>query len=136
MAQAKKSQAAPATNADPENIHSTGERIGRLAGKAIVRVQRAAQGFREEADEMDSPEPSPQARKSKKSSKQHARTAPLPTDRAEVLVDHFLQRATHWAVVGNLQARRGIARLREDAEDMWVEAQDIRGSWGQKGRHV
>ena len=112
-------------------VTRAGERLGRLAGKAVMRVQQAAQGFREEADDMDALETTSEKHEATTPSAQNIQHPPT-TERAEELVDQFLQRASHWAVVGNLQARKTLARLREDAEDIWVEAQGMRGSWGRK----
>lgn len=134
MTQTKEKATSPAASDGAEQaINRAGERLGRLAGKAFLRVQQAAQGFREEADNMDALKPGSEKPASSKGTQA---SSPSPSkEKAEEMVDQFLQRASHWAVVGNVQARRTAARLREDVEDMWAEAQDMRGSWGRKGKH-
>jgi hypothetical protein len=110
-------------------LSRAGERIGRLVGLAGLRIQRAARSLREEADRMDEPE------SAQHGNGKQARKAPASqpaTARAEELVDHLGQRMSHWATVNGLQAKRAMARLREDAEDMWVEAQEMRNGWRSK----
>jgi uncharacterized membrane protein YccC len=122
---------APGIERAEHALSRAGERIGRLVGQAGLRIQRAARSLREEADRMDEPASAQQK------NERPARKAPesLPaTARAEELVDRLGQRMSHWATVNGLQARRAMARLREDAEDMWVEAQEMRNGWMSKGR--
>lgn len=110
-------------------LSRAGERIGRLVGLTGLRIQRAARSLREEADRMDEPE------SARHGDGKKARKAPEgqpATARAEELVDRLGQRMSHWAVVNGQQARRTMARLREDAEDMWIEAQEMRNGWRSK----
>jgi hypothetical protein len=110
-------------------LSRAGERIGRLVGLAGLRIQQAARSLREEADRMDEPE------SAQHGNGKQARKAPEnqpATARAEELVDRLGHRMSHWATVNGLQARRTMARLREDAEDMWVEAQEMRNGWRSK----
>ncbi len=119
-------QELPGIERAEQALSRAGERIGRLVGLAGRRIQQAARSLREEADRMDEPETArhehgPKAR-------------PVPkgqpaTARAEELVDRLGQRMSHWAMVNSQQAKRAMARLREDAEDMWVEAQEMRDGW-------
>jgi hypothetical protein len=110
-------------------LSRAGERIGRLVGLAGLRIQRTARSLREEADHMDEPESTQHGngKQTRKAPENQPATA-----RAEELVDRLGQRMSHWATVNGLQARRTMARLREDAEDMWVEAQEMRNGWRSK----
>jgi hypothetical protein len=49
-----------------------------------------------------------------------------PTERAEVLVDQLGARFGQWLTSANHQVRKMAALAREEAEDMWAEAQSIR----------
>jgi hypothetical protein len=111
-------------------VSRAGERLGMLAGRAAQRFQQTAQAFREKADQADIP-----ASAQQKGSSTHvpsAQTYHQATERAEEMVERFGQRVSHWTQLGNMQARRTLARLREDAEDMWVEAQGMHHEWSGK----
>lgn len=111
-------------------LSRVGERIGRLVGLTSLRIQQATQSLREEADRMDEPASvrHENGRKARKVSQSKPATA-----RAEEMVDRLGQRMSYWTMVNGSQARRTMARLREDAEDMWVEAREMRNAW--KGKH-
>ncbi len=49
-----------------------------------------------------------------------------PTERAEVVVDRLGERVGQWLSVAGYQLRKAAARAREEAEDIWAEAQAIR----------
>ncbi len=60
---------------------------------------------------------------------QPAHEAPTPppvTERAELLVDQLGQKLGQWSGTAGERLRRFWARAREEGEDMWAEAQDIR----------
>ena len=48
------------------------------------------------------------------------------TERAEELADRMGQRLGHVTMLVGLRVRKTAARGREEAEDMWAEAQSIR----------
>jgi len=99
-----------------------GERLGRLAGLTGLRIQQLMHAWRDEADHMDEPT-IPRGDAPPAGEKQPA------TARAEEVVDLLGQRVGRWALVNGFQVRRGLARLREDAEDLWVEARETRANW-------
>jgi hypothetical protein len=103
-----------------------GERLGRLAGLTGLRIQQLVHGWRDEADRMDEPAAprGPASMAAHPAGERQAATA-----RAEEVVDLLGQRASQWVLVNGLQARRALARLREDAEDLWVEARETRAGW-------
>jgi hypothetical protein len=49
-----------------------------------------------------------------------------PAERAEVLVDRMGERFGHFLSIAGHQLRKATARAREEAEDIWAEAQMIR----------
>ncbi len=51
---------------------------------------------------------------------------PAPEARAEELVDQIGERLGHFATLVSQRAQWAIARAREEAEDIWAEAQEIR----------
>lgn len=108
-----------------EMLTRAGAQLGHWAGSAIRRLQQTAQAFREEADRLDLPREQGQTTKAK-TPQEEAQPA---LERAEVVVDRLLQRMGVWTAQGNVTVRRTVARLREDVEDMWVEAQEIQKDW-------
>jgi len=55
------------------------------------------------------------------------------TERAEVLVDLLGQRVGVFASVAGFQILRLAARAREEAQDLWAEAQSVRRARGPQG---
>jgi len=115
-------------------MNNWGHNVGFFLGTARHRLQHALSSIREEADRMDQPQhPSQSANGTFSSS-----TAPTQktlaeqgtgqpvTQHAEQLVDGFAQRVGAITVATGLQIRRAGAFIREDAEDVWAEAQSIR----------
>jgi len=130
MTQVQEKEPAIAERAE-QAMSQVGERIGRLVGLTGLRLRQAARSLREEADRMDEPESV--HRKNGQGMNQAPETAPA-TARAEEIVDRLGQRMSHWATANGLHAKRTIARLREDAEDIWVEAREMRNGW--KGKRA
>ncbi|MEO7018531.1 MAG: hypothetical protein ABI234_00075 [Ktedonobacteraceae bacterium] len=112
-------------------VNEVGARVGMWAGKVVRRMQRTARSFSNEANRTDTPdeehhEASYGEQHMVSNGEHHTMSAEHPTmKRAEELVDHFGQHVVHWTQGGNMQLRRSIARLREDMEDMWVEAHEV-----------
>jgi len=50
-----------------------------------------------------------------------------PTERAEEVFDIAGQRVGQFALIAGQYLRQFTARAREEAEDIWVEAQSVRG---------
>jgi hypothetical protein len=122
-----------ATARAEEIIDRTGQRLSLLALLTRQRLQEGIASIRSEADRMDQPGPGKGARAKTITQQQPARSA-LPVvsaqaeiARAEEMVSKWGERIGLAASLTNLQIQRIVARMREEAEDMWVEAQDIRG---------
>jgi hypothetical protein len=125
MTQEQRESAAPAATERAEQIlNRAGERLGKLVGQAGLRFQQAAQSVREQANRMDEPE----SISARSRSRANGENQPAKA-RAEELVSRLEQRLGHWAMVNGAQAKMAMARLREDAEDMWAEAQEKRADW-------
>ena len=119
-----------ATERAEEMLSRTEQHLAIWALQTRQRIQEATSSARTEADHMDQPKGvTPQARNGKATSPEQQRSqtiAPSGTARAEVAVDALGQRISIFAAATSLQVRRVTARLREGAEDIWAEAQDIR----------
>lgn len=110
-------------------LTQAGERFGHLIGRTIVSFQRGVQAMRAEADQLDVPD-SLSAKRPAHKAKSHKEPANGPAkERAEELVDQAGQRAGQWVQVNGLRMRRAMAFAREELEDMWVEAQQMRHEW-------
>jgi uncharacterized protein YbjQ (UPF0145 family) len=55
-------------------------------------------------------------------------------ERSEELVDRMNQQLGHYTALAGLQIQKAMARMREEAEDMWAEAQQIRQEISRKPR--
>lgn len=114
-----------ATERAEDIFEQAGLRLGRFAGQARQRFQQAAQAFRAQANEAG------RASQQKRGTRTGDNTGgrPSATERSEELIDLLGQRVNHWVVVNGQQARRTLALLQENAEDMWVEAQSQYAMW-------
>jgi hypothetical protein len=106
--------ASPAKLRAEQVVNEVGERFGMWAGSVMTRMQRAAGALNHEANRMDTP-----GAEAEQGQDTHT------MQRAEELVGKAGQYATRWTLTGNMNLRRAMARLREDMEDMWVEAHEI-----------
>ena len=55
-----------------------------------------------------------------------ARPAPAATERAEEMLDRAGEQVGRFAALLGLRARQAAALAREEAEDVWAEAQSMR----------
>src|SRR5258708_2339404 len=119
----------PVERAD-EQLKNLGRRIGIFAGLAGQRNQGTADNIREQARRMEQPEeaagekPSQPARARKEEAAQPE--TGKATAKAEELVEGMTQRLGLFAAIAGLQIQKTAARVREEAEDLWAEAQNIR----------
>ena len=109
-----------------ELFNRVGQRFGYLTALATQRLQRISTSIQEEANRMDEP-PSDLDNHSNPSTSERAGEAyQQATAKAEQLVDQWGQRISQYTAVAGLQLRRSVARAREEVEDIWAEAQNIR----------
>jgi len=101
--------------------------MGLFTAQAGQRIQNVAASIREEADGMDQPETAPGEKSKTPLVAQTEEQGKLAKERAEVLVDRMGQRVSNWASRTGFQVHRAVALMREEVEDMWAEAQNIRG---------
>jgi hypothetical protein len=122
----------PATVRAEALLDNVGQRIGLIAAQTVQRIQHAATSMREEADRLDQPGASSQEKPGPPKAARTEEGGKPTTERAEELVDQWGKRIGHYGALTGLQIQRATARVREEAEDMWAEAQNIRQESGRK----
>jgi hypothetical protein len=128
MTQTQEKQDTPLTMERAEQMLTrAGGQVGILAGRAMQRFRQTTQAFHEGAGHMDMSASGHQV-----DPDATARKRQLAMKRAETLVDQLEQRVGYWAVLGSLQMTRTLAHVQEEAEDIWVEAQNMRYEWKSK----
>ena len=101
----------PATERAEEMLDGLGERMGRLLSLAMRRVEGLTVADSPDEGAAGSP------------------TAPVAaTERAEQLLDGVGERVGRFAALAGRQIRRAAALTREEAEDIWAEAQQVRSA--------
>lgn len=124
--------AQPASECSEDIFEQAGLRLGRFAGQARQRFQQAAQAFCAQTDE----DQRASQQKNRMRVGESNEDRPSATERSEELIDLLGQRVNHWVMVNGLQARRAVALLQENAEDMWVEAQSQYATWKSRREQV
>jgi len=113
----------PATARAEAILDNMGRRLGLFAARAGQRIQNAASSLREEANQ---PTTAPAEKASQSTSERAEEKGAQTMERSEELVDQAVQRLSHFALLAGFQMQKATARLREEAEDIWAEAQNIR----------
>lgn len=127
MSQASGEKSAQSATARAEELlDNMGRRIGLFAALAGQRIQNAATSIREEADRADQPSTAPGEKSSQPGVAGAEEKGKLTMERSEELVDNMVQRLSYAASLASLQILKAAARMHEEAEDMWAEAQNIR----------
>lgn len=116
----------PATERAEELLDSMGRRIGFFAALAGQRIQNAAASIRVGTEQMNEPNTAPRENASQPTIARTEEKGKPAMERSEELVDSVVQRLSHYASLVGFQIQRATARTREEAEDMWAEAQNIR----------
>jgi hypothetical protein len=119
----------PVARAD-ELLNNLGRRIGFFAGLAGQRIQSTAVNMREQTRRMNQHEAAAGEKSSQPPRAQTEESAQPETEKAtakaEELVEGMAQRLGLFAALAGLQIQKTAARVREEAEDLWAEAQNIR----------
>ncbi|BCL81554.1 hypothetical protein ccbrp13_40190 [Ktedonobacteria bacterium brp13] len=106
-------------------LDQMGERIGSLAARSGQRLQQFTTSMHArgvpQVDKLQVVQQRDQVTTAQPSEAQQ-----LPLEKAEAALDTMQQRISLVATVVDLQFRRTTARIREGAEDILAEAQDIR----------
>ena len=123
-----------ATERAEELFNRMGHRLGMLTALATQRLQRVATSIREEADRLDEPQSVSGEHLNGSTAQRTEEARRQATANAEQLVDQAGHRISQFTSIAGLQIQRALARAREEAEDMWAEAQNIRHQNDQKPR--
>jgi uncharacterized protein YbjQ (UPF0145 family) len=122
MSQTPGEQPGPsATTRAEELLDQAGQRIGKFAALTRVRFQQALTAMREEAERRDTPTLTQGGQTGQENGSNQ-----LATQRAEEMVDWMGERLGAVTATTSLQIQKALARLREEAEDIWAEAESIR----------
>jgi hypothetical protein len=119
----------PVARAD-ELLNNLGRRIGLFSGLAGQRIRSTAVNMREQTRRKDQPEAAAGGKSSQPARAREEEAAQPETEKAtakaEELVEGMAQRLGLFAALAGLQIQKTTARVREEAEDIWAEAQNIR----------
>jgi hypothetical protein len=118
--------AQPATARAEALLGNLGRRFDRFTAQAGQRMHTVATSIREEADQMDQPATASGEKTHGPRVTRAEEEGKLAMERAEEFVDRVSQRLGRYLAIGVFQTKRTTARLREESEDMWAEAQNIR----------
>jgi hypothetical protein len=124
----------PATERAEELLDNMGHRLGLFAARAGQRIQTAATSVREEVGRIELPKTSSGDNSDQPVQARFEESSRVATEKAEELVDRIGQRFADFASLATLQILRASVRVREEAEDMWAEAQHIRQQSARKSR--
>ena len=108
-----------------ELFNGMGQRFGYFTALAAQRLQKVATTIREEADRLDEPQSDSDESSNGSPAGRAGEAYQQATVKAGQLVDQWGQRISHYTAIAGLQVRRAVARAREEAEDIWAEAQSI-----------
>jgi hypothetical protein len=126
----------PATVRAEALIDNLGQRISQLTSLTAQRIQHATTSIREEADNLDQPDTSSKEKPESPSSTRAEESGKPATERAGELVDQMGHRIGYLAFLTIAQLQKAAARGREEVEDMWAEAQNIRRERDHDGSHA
>ena len=107
-----------------ERLDSFGQRIGLFVGRARLRIQDTGKtlGLAQEGQLKEEPGAKPE-----QPTMAGPEEAGQPTtEKAEELVNRMGQRINHLSNLASQSVIKATAYVREEAEDVWVEAQSIR----------
>ncbi len=128
MSQTPGEQPGPSATARAEDLlDQAGQRVGALVALTRIRIQHGLSAVREKAERRDTEK----LTQGEQPGQQNGPYQPA-SQRAEVMVDRMGQRLASFAAMTGLQMQRAVALLREEAEDIWAEAQNIRDQGKQK----
>jgi hypothetical protein len=127
MSQTSREQSDPPAAAQAEEqLEGLGRRIGFFTGSIGLRIQNAATAVREEANRTDQSNSTPGEKSGLPGPRLTDEKRKQAMQRSEEQVDLLAQRLSQFASRAGFQIQKAAARMREEAEDMWAEAQNIR----------
>jgi hypothetical protein len=104
--------------------------IGFYAARTYLGIQNITHMTHEETDQPETKRVEPSTQPSEQESSQAALQTqeehPSRTSRAEALIDDLTQHLSSFTAMIKYNVQKMTARVREDTEDLWAEAQSIR----------
>lgn len=122
-------QAAPGTGSGQSaetRADSFGQRIGLFAGRARLRIQDAGKTLGFLADQEDQSKMASGTEPGQPTTAGPEEPGQPATEKAEELVNRMGQRINRLSNLASQNVMKATAYVREEAEDVWVEAQSIR----------
>ena len=116
----------PATVRAEELLDNLGHRIGLFAARTGQRIQNAAASIREQADQIDQPDIAGSEKSQQPTIARVEEKGQVTMEKSEEMVDRMTQQLNLYTARAGLQIQKAVARMREEAEDIWAEAQHIR----------
>lgn len=105
-----------------QTLDNIGHHLGLLAGTATYRIEQIVNNVH-----LSSPfQTGSTQQEAGRSLQPSGEAAPPAIDRAEEIMQRVEQSMGRWSGRLSLQSQRVVARMREDLEDMWAEAQHLR----------
>ena len=129
MSQTQEEKSArPATARAEELIDRMGRGFGVFVASTGQRIQSTTTTLREKADQRNQPKTTQGEKPSQPAPApiQAGESSRLAMEKADELVGRLEQRIGHFTTLISFQVQKATALIREEAEDMWAEAQSIR----------
>jgi hypothetical protein len=125
----QQNQQPPVARAE-EALNRAGRNIGLFAGLVGQRLQRAAvtmpEGWQRAAKPTLAPDEQSEQPEVARAEERAELAGQKATEQAEQMVDQAARRLGNLATTISHQAQKAAARLREEGEDIWFEAQHLR----------
>ena len=121
----EKNSARPATARAEELMDRMGRGFGAFVASTGQRIQSTTTNLREKADQRTQSETTREEKPSQPAPKQAGESNPQTMEKADELVGQVEQRIGRFTSWISLHVQKAIARTREEAEDMWAEAENI-----------
>jgi hypothetical protein len=132
MSQTQEKQEARSVTARAEDLlDRAGRGLGLFVASTGQRVQRATTA-REKTDTHNAPEALNGKQRGQSASTKTEEANGAAMERADELVGQMEQRIHRFTALLNFNIQKTTARLREEAEDIWAEAQHIRSQGRRK----
>lgn len=122
-------KAATTTERAEQALDTIGYQLGFLAGKASQRFEYAVSAARTSASaQPQTPNTGEEAHKEPPSLLPSEEATQQAFSRAEEFVQIAEQHLGQWSALLSSKSQRLVARMREDLEDVWAEAQHLRNT--------
>ena len=109
-----------------EHLESFGHRVGLFVGRARLRIQDTGKTLGLLAAPEDQLKEVPGGKAGQPTTVGPGEPGQSTTEKAEELVDRMGERISYFSILASHSVTKAAAYIREEAEDVWVEAQSIR----------